>query len=90
MSETRSTIERVVIATVAARCVDRPIDVSVETEVLSVLDSMGMMSALVEFQDALQLELEPEAIIRIFKCRRIGEIVEVLEECSLATQAADA
>lgn len=88
MSQTRSTVRRVVTAAIAARCVDRSVDIRDDVEVLSVLDSMAMLSVLADFQDSLQLDLEPAAIIRIFKCRWVGEIVAVLEECAGAVQEA--
>jgi acyl carrier protein len=79
MTERRPSIERAVIAAMTAWRIDPQIDVTTSTEVLTVLDSMGMLSAVLEFQEALQLHLEPEEVVGIFKCRSVGDIVAALE-----------
>lgn len=79
-------IKRIVIDTFSATCPD-PSAVTVDTEVLQLVDSIGLVIALAEVQDALAIELEPHEIIEVFHCRTLGDVASALHASRMARQA---
>jgi hypothetical protein len=86
MSERTSVIERTVIAAISAACMDSSTPVESDSEVLHLLDSVGMMCALADIQGELRVALEPEQLIRIFGSHRVRDIVSALECCDAIDQ----
>lgn len=79
-------IERVVIDTFSATCPERSA-VTGDTEVLQLVDSIGLVIALAEVQDALGIELDPHEIIEVFYCRTLRDVAIALHASRSARRA---
>jgi acyl carrier protein len=79
MPDSREATERVVIGAIRAAVASLPGELTGATEVLGVVDSLGLMTALAEVQESLEVVLEPQHLISIFECRTIAEIAAFLQ-----------
>lgn len=50
-----------------------------ETEILALVDSLGLVMALANLQHALDVALEPDEIIAVFQCRSVADVANVLQ-----------
>jgi hypothetical protein len=77
MPTDRRVIEEIVIE--ALTPASRVGSVTRDTEILHLVDSLGLVTALASIQAALHLSLEPEQLIDIFACRSISDLAITLE-----------
>ena len=71
-------VSTAVISAISAASPDRSVEVTPVTEVLGIVDSLGLLTALMDIQHELQLALDAEDVIEVFGSRTIAEIVAVL------------
>lgn len=71
-------VEQVVIDAMLAASVDKSLPVSRDTEVLRVVDSLGLMMGLAKIQTALNIKLAPRETIAALQARSIGDLALVL------------
>jgi acyl carrier protein len=71
-------LERIIIDALAAVSVEAA-TATRESEVLQLVDSMGLVMALANVQEALDVSLEPDEIIQVFQCRSIADVAVVLQ-----------
>ncbi len=74
MPMSAAALEQVVIDAMLAASPDKSIPVSRDTEVLQVLDSLGLMMSLVDIQTALNIRLEPKELIGALQARSIADL----------------
>ena len=67
-----------VISAISAASPDRSAEITSVTEVLGIVDSLGLLTALMDIQHQLQVVLDAEDVIEVFGSRTIAEIVAVL------------
>lgn len=67
-----------VIDAMLAASPDKPARVSRDTEVLQVVDSLGLMLSLANIQAVLNITLEPKEIIGALQARSIADLALVL------------
>lgn len=72
------TLERIVIDALSAVSVDAA-TATRDTELLQLVDSLGLVMALANVQEALGVALEPDEIIDVFQCRSITDVATVLQ-----------
>lgn len=72
------TLERIVIDALSAVSVDAA-TATRDTELLQLVDSLGLVMALANVQEALGVALEPDEIIDVFQCRSIADVATVLQ-----------
>lgn len=72
------TLERIVIDALSTVSADAA-TASRDTELLQLVDSLGLVMALASVQEALDVALEPDEIIDVFQCRTIAEVATVLQ-----------
>jgi acyl carrier protein len=72
-------IEQVVLDAMVAASADKAVPLSAETDVLEIVDSLGLMMALANIQKALNISLNPKEIIAALQARSISELALVLE-----------
>lgn len=72
------TLERIVIDALSTVSADAA-TATRETEVLQLVDSLGLIVALANVQEALGVSLEPDEIIHVFQCRSIADVALVLQ-----------
>ncbi|WP_368313881.1 acyl carrier protein [Luteibacter sp. CQ10] len=65
------------IARILSDTFDPPEPVTADTALLDLLDSIGMVIAMAEIQDALQVRLEPPAVIEAFQCATVADLAAV-------------
>jgi len=78
MSMSAAAVEQVVIDALLAASSDTPAQVSRETEVLQLVDSLGLMMSLANIQTSLNIKLEPKQIIGLLRARSIADLALVL------------
>jgi hypothetical protein len=71
-------VERVVIDVMLAASADKSVPVSRDTEVLQVVDSLGLMMGLAKLQTALNIRLAPRETIAALQARSIADLALVL------------
>jgi acyl carrier protein len=71
-------IEQLVIQALRAASSDKSVQVSATTEVLQVVDSLGLMMGLANIQAALNIKLEPREIIEVLQARSVADIALAL------------
>lgn len=72
------TLERIVIDALSTVSADAA-TASRDTELLQLVDSLGLVMALASVQEALDVALEPDEIIDVFQCRTIADVAIVLQ-----------
>lgn len=72
----KEAIERVVIHAFAAAAPDQP--VTRDSEILQLVDSIGVLMVVSAIQTKLEMRLQPLEIIRLFQCHAVGDVIEVL------------
>jgi acyl carrier protein len=70
-------IKRLVIDIFSASCADLSV-VTDDTEVMQLVDSVGLIIALADVQNSLDIELYPHEIIEVFQGRTLGDVAVVL------------
>lgn len=78
MPVSAAAIEQVVIQALRAASSDKSAQVSATTEVLQVVDSLGLMMGLANIQAALNIKLEPREIIEVLQARSVADIALAL------------
>jgi acyl carrier protein len=71
-------VEQAVIDAIRAASPDSSVPISRDTEVLQVVDSLGLMVSLAKIQAALQIKLEPTEVIGVLRSRSVADITQVL------------
>lgn len=71
-------LERIIIDALSAVSVEAA-TATRESEVLQLVDSLGLVMALANVQEALDVSLEPDEIIQVFQCRSIADVALVLQ-----------
>lgn len=71
------TLERILIDALSAVGADT-VATTRDSDISHLVDSLGLVMALANLQDALGFTLEPDEIIDVFQCRAIADVVEVL------------
>lgn len=71
-------LERIVVDALSAVSADAA-TATRETEVLQLVDSLGLVMALSNVQEALDVALDPDEIIEVFQCRSIADVAVVLQ-----------
>ncbi len=71
-------VEHVVIDALCAASPDKSVPITRETDVLQVVDSLGLMMGLANIQTALNIKLEPREIIGVLQSRSIADLASVL------------
>jgi acyl carrier protein len=80
MPVSAAAIEQVVIHALRAASTDKSAQVSGSTEVLQVVDSLGLMMGLANIQAALNLKLEPRETIEVLQARSVADVAVALEK----------
>jgi len=80
MSPTPDTeaLERIVIDALSAVSADAA-SATRDSEVQQLVDSLGLVIALANIQDALDVALEPDEIVGVLGCRTIADVALVLQ-----------
>ncbi len=76
-------LERIIIDALSAVSVDAATATG-ESELSQLVDSMGLVMALANVQEALDVSLEPDEIINVFQCRSIADVALLLQAALLA------
>lgn len=71
-------LERIIIDALSAVSVEAA-TATRESEVLQLVDSMGLVMALANVQESLDVSLDPDEIIQVFQCRSIADVAVVLQ-----------
>jgi acyl carrier protein len=71
-------VEQVVIEALRAAASDKSIPVSRDTDVLYIVDSLGLMMSVANIQTALNIKLEPREVIGVFQSRSVADLASVL------------
>lgn len=71
-------VEQMVIDAMLAASSDKSFPVSRDTEVLQVVDSLGLMMSLAKIQTALHITLEPRELIGVLQARSVADVALVL------------
>jgi acyl carrier protein len=71
-------VDQVVIEAMFAASHDKSVNVTRETELLEVVDSLGLMMGLTNIQAALNIRLEPRELIGALQARSIADLSLVL------------
>lgn len=71
-------IEELVIETMRAASSSQSVPVFRDTEVLQVVDSLGLMMSLANIQSALKIKLEPTEVIAVLQAHSIGDVALAL------------
>jgi acyl carrier protein len=72
-------IEQAVLEAIGAASTASPAPIDGATQILDVLDSLGLVITMAKVQSTLQLTLDPEHMVEIFSCRSVAELVGVIE-----------
>lgn len=73
-----ASVEQVVIEAMCAASADKTVPVCADTEVLQIVDSLGLMMSLAKIQAALNFRLEPKEIIGVLQARSIRDVTLAL------------
>jgi acyl carrier protein len=71
-------VEQVVIDAVLVASPDKSVRVSRDTDVLQVVDSLGLMMSLVDIQAALNFRLEPKELIAALQAHSVADLALVI------------
>lgn len=82
-------IELAIIGAFSSTC-PNPEAVTVDTDLESLVDSVGLVIALAEAQSALDIELAPDEIIQVIQCRTLGEVARVFRSALQTAYSASA
>jgi acyl carrier protein len=74
MTMSAAGIEQVVVEALSAASSDRSVPLSRDTEVLQVVDSLGLMMSLADIQTKLNIRLEPQELIDALQARSIADL----------------
>jgi acyl carrier protein len=80
MSKRTDTIRQTVSAALAKGGADKSTEVTLGSDILQRMDSLGLMIAFADIQDSLGLKFEPEQLMQLFLCQSIDDMVAVIEE----------
>jgi acyl carrier protein len=80
MTQCVLSLEQTVLAAIDAASIDKTVPVTPATEVLTVIDSLGFFTALTAIQEAMGLAFEPQQLLQLFRCRSVGDLIDVLAE----------
>ncbi|KGU53539.1 hypothetical protein NY99_16265 [Xanthomonas phaseoli pv. phaseoli] len=75
------------IIDILTRTFDPPAPVAKSTALLDLVNSIGMVIAMAEIQDALQLTLEPCSLIEAFQCATVADLAAIFEMSAHASSA---
>jgi acyl carrier protein len=87
MTMSAAAIEQVIIEALLAASSDRSVPVSRDTDVLQVVDSLGLMMGLADIQTKLNIRLEPQELIAAFQARSIADVAVALTTVLAARRA---
>lgn len=87
MSQRRESVECTVLAAMNKNSIYKSIEVTRGTELLRLVDSLGLMITLTDIQESLGIDLDPQQYLQLFNCRLIGDVVAVLENVVSASGA---
>jgi acyl carrier protein len=71
-------IEQIIIDVLFAASPGKSIPVSRDTQVLDIVDSLGLMMSLATVQATLKITLEPKEIIAALQARSVADLASVL------------
>ena len=66
---------------------DPPDPVTKNTALLDLMDSIGMVIAMAEIQDTLQVSLEPCSLIEAFQCATVADLAAIFEASADSSSA---
>lgn len=78
MPMSSAAVEQMVIDAMLAASPDKSVRLSRDTDVLHVVDSLGLMMSLVDIQTALNIRLEPKELIGALQAQSIADLALVL------------
>lgn len=78
MPVSAASVEQVVFEAMCAASADKAVRVCADTEVLQIVDSLGLMMSLANIQAALNVRLEPKEIIGVLQARSIRDVTLAL------------
>jgi acyl carrier protein len=87
MTMSAAAIEQVIIEALLAASSDRSVPVSRDTDVLQVVDSLGLMMSLADIQTKLNIRLEPQELIDALQARSIADVAVALTTALAARRA---
>ena len=80
MSHSMESIESTVCAAFSAAAGDPSVVVTCDSEVLGIVNSLRLISALAQVQADLEISLGPDELAQIFGCRLIADVAMVLRQ----------